>query len=52
MSSIMLGTPRHPTSSSYDSARWIGLDRFAAFALGSIERTAATKPFMSHVPRP
>lgn len=48
----MRGAPMQPTSSSYDSAKWIGSRRRARSTDGTSASDAAMKPFMSHVPRP
>jgi hypothetical protein len=49
---IMLRTPTQPTSSSYESARWIGRASRAASMSGTAARQQASKPFMSAAPRP
>lgn len=45
-------TPRHPISSSYEIARWIGVASSAATISGRSARQTARNPFMSEVPRP
>ena len=45
-------TPLQPTSSSQESARWIGVSRLAALNSGTMASATAIKPFMSQVPRP
>ena len=50
--SIMPPTPVQPTSSSKDSAKWIGRARPSADQAGTLASADAMKPFMSVVPRP
>ena len=53
--SIRFGSRRMPTqpvSSSYDSAKWIGVDKFLLIICGTNANTIAIKLFISAVPRP
>ena len=46
------GAPAQPISSSYESAKWMGLASFVACIFGSRASAVPMKPFMSQVPRP
>ena len=50
--SIISGAPRQPTSSSKESAKWIGVLSGRATNSGTSASAIALKLFMSEVPRP
>ena len=49
---IISGAPRQPTSSSNESAKWIGVLSGRAVNSGTRASAIALKLFMSEVPRP
>ena len=51
-SAIIGRTPRHPISSSYENAMWIGVLSVRALNSGTAASTQAKNPFMSVAPRP
>jgi hypothetical protein len=52
IAAISRGAPRQPTSSSWVSAMCTGRARPASAKVGAAASAQATKPFMSHAPRP